>query len=80
MAAAIARKALFYRVEAPDEYASPVASKEFIVNSRGVAIDCARAFASATLCELASLNERELELRYAVEVASTVSGSGKLLE
>ena len=81
VAAALAKKALFYRVEAIDEYASPVASKECLVNSRGVAIDCARAFASATLCELASLNERELELRYGVEVASsTVSCSGKLLE
>ena len=78
VAAALAKKALFYRVEAIDEYASPVASKECIVNSRGVAIDCARAFASATLCELAALNERELEARYAVEVASTVSS--KLLE
>ena len=74
VAAAIARKALFYRVEAIDEYASPVASKECIVNSRGVAIDCARAFASATLCELAALDERELDLRYAV------ASSGKLLE
>jgi len=71
---------LFYRVEAPHEYASPVASREVIVNSRGVAIDCARAFASATLRELASLNERELELRYGVEVASAVSDTGKLLE
>ena len=43
VAAAIARKALFYQVEAIDEYVSPVASKECIVNSRGVAIDCARA-------------------------------------
>ena len=67
-------------MEAIDEYASPVASKECLVNSRGVAIDCARAFASATLCELAALNERELEARYAVEVASTVSARGKLLE
>ena len=50
------------------------------MNSRGVAIDCARAFASATLRELASLNERELELRYGVEVASAVSDTGKLLE
>ena len=78
VAAALAKKALFYRVEAIDEYASPVASKECLVNSRGVAIDCARAFASATLCELASLNERELELRYAVEVA--LGSGGKLLE
>ena len=50
------------------------------MNSRGVAIDCARAFASATLCELAALNERELEARYAVEVASTLSDTGKLLK
>ena len=67
-------------MEAIDEYASPVASKECLVNSRGVAIDCARAFSSATLCELAALDERELELRYAVEVASTVDSSVKLLE
>ena len=51
-------------MEAIDEYASPVASKECIVNSkRKNAIDCARAFSSATLCELAALNERELEAR-----------------
>ena len=78
VAAALAKKALFYRVEAIDEYASPVASKECIVNSRGVAIDCARAFSSATLCELVALNERELEARYAVEVASTLGAGGKL--
>ena len=81
MAAAIARKALFYRVEAADEYASPVASKEIIVNSRGVAIDCGRAFAAETLAGLAALDERELEARYSVDaLASKPSPRGKLLE
>jgi hypothetical protein len=81
VAAAIARKALFYRVEAADEYASPVATKEVIVNSRGVAIDCGRAFAEETLAGLAALDERQLEARYSADaLASAPSPRSKLLE
>ena len=64
VAAAVARKALFYALEAEEHYVSPVAAGEALLNSRGAAVDTAALFAELTLEEAAALDEREVERRF----------------
>jgi hypothetical protein len=61
VAGAIARKALFFALEADDLYASPVKNREVLANSRGVPIDTARMFRDHDLADLARLDERDVE-------------------
>ena len=61
---AVARKALFHALESEKDYVSPVASGEVLLNSRAVPIETGRMFASATLRELATLDERDVERRF----------------
>ena len=67
VAAAVAKKALFYALEADDRYASPVDGAELLVNSRGVPVDTAALFRTTRLDEAAAMTEAEIASRFRVD-------------
>jgi len=69
VAAAVARKALFYSLEAEDVYRSPTKTGERLLNSRGCPIDTARLFRDLPLDEAAALDERAVETRFGIRGA-----------
>ena len=60
VASAVAKKALFYTLEAEDRYRSPVDQREILLNSRRVPIDTAHLFKSTTLRDLAAFTEADV--------------------